>query len=467
VLLRPWVKLFFGLNVVGRENLSRLDRFILIANHNSHLDILLIFCLLPWRLIPCTRPVADRDYFHKRRSIFHLVTFVFNPVWVARGEADRHADPLGEMKALLENGGNLIIFPEGTRGKPGEMERFKSGIGRLATSVPDLPIVPVFLSGPERALPKTGALPLPFWNNVVVGPPQPSLGTHRDITRSLESILCELSRSASAGRHKRQPSAEQPAVCVAFLGIDGSGKSTLSKRVAETLSEQGGACRISDRFECYEKGSLKEIQPLLTEEVRRFISRRAKKAKSLKSYKIPKLTELLLRNHLHYQARRWYLPRFIVLDGSPLLNLVAWAVLYKGRQVDEEACGKAVAILTGQGPEVRKDDPIFARFPELSVLRRLPTKRLVLPEVVLFLDVPPAEACRRIESRGEHQQVHETEEKLTKLRDAYLMVCQVITKEFNVPAGILSGEASREQVTAEALSFLESSCRHGEKESTE
>jgi adenylate kinase family enzyme len=368
------------------------------------------------------------------------------------------------MKKQLEEGCNLIIFPEGTRGEPGEIERFKSGIGRLAARVTDLPIIPVFLRGPERVLPKTRAVPLPFWNNVVVGPPLQSRGTHRDITRSLQDVLNELSRSVSAGRHKRRPIEVHPARGIAFLGIDGSGKSTLSKRTAEALSPGGGACLISDSFEFYEEGTLKEIQPFLSEEVRRFISRRAKKAKSLKSYKIPKLTELLLRNHLHHEVRRWYLPRFIVLDGSPLLNLVAWAVLYKGRQVDEEACGKAVAILSGEGLEVANDDPIFDRFPELATLRRLPIKRLVLPDVVLFLDVSPAEACRRIEARGEQQQVHETEEKLTRLREAYLMVCDVITREFQVPARVLDGEAPREQVAAEALGFVQSSVGNGEQE---
>jgi thymidylate kinase len=396
-----------------------------------------------------------------------LVKFLFDPVWINRGARDRDGGRLDEMEELLDKGCNLIIFPEGTRGMPGEIERFKSGIGRLVARVSHLPIVPVFLSGPERILPRASALPLPFWNNVVVGPPMKSRGTHRDITRSLQSALAELSRSAATGRHKRQPKQEQPALGIAFQGIDGSGKSTLSKGTAVALSEGGGACLISDGFEFYETGVLKEIQPLLTEEVRRFISRRAKKAKSLKSYKIPKLTELLLRNHLHHEAQRWYLPRFIVLDGSPLLNLVAWAVLYKGRQVDEEVCGKAVAVLTEKGLEVKKDDPIFSRFPELSVLRRLPIKRLVLPDVVLFLDVSPAEACRRIEARGEQQQVHETEEKLTKLREAYLMVCDVITREFGVPACVLNGEAPREQVTAEALAFVDACRSNREKEETE
>ena len=59
------------------------------------------------------------------------------------------------------------------------------------------------------------------------------------------------------------------------------------------------------------------------------VSDYAKNAKSLKQYKIPKLTELLLRNVLLNEVKRWYHPDYVVMDGSPLLNLTSWAILYK------------------------------------------------------------------------------------------------------------------------------------------
>ena len=128
VLLRPWVRLFFGLNVIGRENLSHLDRFILIANHNSHLDIFLLFCLLPVRLIPRTHPVADKTYFSRSRIVFLVAKFLFDPVWVVRGKPDTGGDPLDEIKTVLEEGCNLIIFPEGTRRAPGAKPDYKVGV---------------------------------------------------------------------------------------------------------------------------------------------------------------------------------------------------------------------------------------------------------------------------------------------------------------------------------------------------
>ena len=74
---------------------------------------------------------------------------------------------------------------------------------------------------------------------------------------------------------------------------------------------------------------------------------------------------------------------------------------------------------------------------------------------MVFLDVPPDTACRRIADRGVQRQVHETEEKLGKLREAYLMVCDVVQRYHKTPTIRVDGEKSPEEVTAEALAFLE------------
>ena len=70
LLIRPLLRLLFGVNVVGRENLEGLDRFILAANHNSHLDIFLLYSALPPSRIARTHPVAARDYFKNPPWLF-------------------------------------------------------------------------------------------------------------------------------------------------------------------------------------------------------------------------------------------------------------------------------------------------------------------------------------------------------------------------------------------------------------
>ena len=204
-VLRPAVKLFCGVHVSGWENLHSLDRFIIIANHNSHLDTLLLFYLLSVRDIAVTHPVAEETYFNRSRIVFALVRFAFQPVWVQRGRAGKQEGAMSAMKEKLDAGHNLIVFPEGTRGAPGELLPFKSGVGRLVSQYPRIPIVPVFLSGAERVLPKMTMLPLPFWSQVVVGPAQMCSGSHRDITEQLQTTCLEKQPAASRSRSGTKP----------------------------------------------------------------------------------------------------------------------------------------------------------------------------------------------------------------------------------------------------------------------
>ena len=138
LIVRPFLKLFCGVNLRGGQNLSGLKQFILIANHNSHLDVLLLSFLLPPGEIVRTTPIAHHGYFDQHRWLFRLVEFLFRPVWITRGQTALKDDPLAEARRRLKEGHSLIVFPEGTRGEPGVMEYFKSGIGRLVVDFPDV-----------------------------------------------------------------------------------------------------------------------------------------------------------------------------------------------------------------------------------------------------------------------------------------------------------------------------------------
>jgi 1-acyl-sn-glycerol-3-phosphate acyltransferase len=455
-VLRPLVRLYCGVHVAGSAHLQQLRRFIIIANHNSHLDVFLLFSLLSARDIALTHPVADETYFARFPIVFALVRFLFQPVWIRRGHPDRNDDPLRGLKDLLDRGHNLVVFPEGTRGRPGELQAFKSGLGRLVSEYPGVPIVPVFLSGPERVLPKSSVIPLPFWSHVLVGPPQVCIGSPRDITHHLQNTLCVLSQSGVIRRRPRQRRLQrhQPAPAVAILGIDGSGKSTVSRRLAQHLSTEGNACLVSDRLEFFENGEPKPLQPLGLEAARGLVGRYAKRARSLAHYKIPKLTELLLRDRLLAEVNRWYAPRIIVLDGSPLLNIAAWAVLYRKEHLDDDTLAKAIAVLAGDKPGPRRTDPVFAELPELRQLDRLGLTHLGLPRLMVLLDLPPELACARVAARGGPRQPHETEEKLGSLREAYRRVLRITAQKWNIPALTVDGTQPPDDAAGETLRFV-------------
>jgi 1-acyl-sn-glycerol-3-phosphate acyltransferase len=75
------------------------------------------------------------------------------------------------MAGALAAGDSLILFPEGTRGREGEVARFRSGLYRLARLRPDVELVPVLIDGLGRVLPKGASLPVPLPSTVTFGPP--------------------------------------------------------------------------------------------------------------------------------------------------------------------------------------------------------------------------------------------------------------------------------------------------------
>lgn len=453
LLLRPILWAVFGINVRGRENLEGLDRFLVISNHNSHLDTLLLWAALPFGKILRTRTVAASDYFREPRWLFRAVEFLFRPVWVDREGPGGGA--MGRIQEALDAGDSVILFPEGTRGEPGELRAFRGGIGRIVAANRSVPVVPVFLEGPERALPRSAPFPVPLWNHVTIAPAQLPRGESGDVTASLQRLLEGFDREARCARQRR-PGARRPPFTIAILGIDGSGKSTLSRRLARESSAAQTTCTIADSLEIWEGGRPQELQPLIAERVRRWIGARAKRAESLARYKIPKLAELFLRDHLLEEAGRWYRPASVFMDGMPLLNLCAWSALYREEQFSEEVCARLLSVLTRGAAGVRRDDPVFRRFPELVRLHQLRLDRLHVPDVTIFLDVPPEVCVERIESRGERKQVHETREKLARLRDAYLLVTSVLARRVGTPVLVLEGDRDPDTVTAEARAFVES-----------
>ena len=84
LFVRPLLRLVFGVTITGKENLHDLDQFIIVANHNSHLDTFLLYSILPIGQISKTSPVAAREYFSKPRWLFAAVNYLLRPIWIDR-----------------------------------------------------------------------------------------------------------------------------------------------------------------------------------------------------------------------------------------------------------------------------------------------------------------------------------------------------------------------------------------------
>lgn len=202
LVARPITLFVLGLNIRNRERLPIQGPAIVAANHNSHLDTLVLLSLFPLCDIHKVHPAAAADYFLSKPWLAWFSRNVIGVVPVTRRGGDHHHDPLAECHATLARGEILIIFPEGTRGEPEAMQHLKSGIVHLAMRCPDAPVVPVFMYGLGRAMPKGEFLLIPFFCDMFVGEPMRWAGDRHGFMQALEAQFKSMkSRLNSAINH--------------------------------------------------------------------------------------------------------------------------------------------------------------------------------------------------------------------------------------------------------------------------
>jgi 1-acyl-sn-glycerol-3-phosphate acyltransferase len=138
------------INIEGREKALKGTTYVIISNHQSTLDILLMNCLrynYKW--------ISKIENFKVPFIGWYLRMADY--ITVDRGDEESKTEMLEKSLNCLENGTSIMIFPEGTRSLDKEIGFFKRGAFQLALQA-NVPILPVLIEGSGGILPKHGMI---------------------------------------------------------------------------------------------------------------------------------------------------------------------------------------------------------------------------------------------------------------------------------------------------------------------
>jgi 1-acyl-sn-glycerol-3-phosphate acyltransferase len=166
--VRLWLRGFHRLEVVGADHLPP-PPFVLVANHTSHLDALVLGACLRGERARVAHALAAGEVFFGSAAgaAFSAYALGALPIWRGR-TSTRAIKTLRER--LIEDRLVYLLFPEGTRARDGVMGKFQAGLGALVAGT-DAKVVPAFIDGAFAAWPPSRRWPRPAPVRVRIGAP--------------------------------------------------------------------------------------------------------------------------------------------------------------------------------------------------------------------------------------------------------------------------------------------------------
>jgi cytidylate kinase len=140
-VVRAASRVLFGLRISGSANLRYRENYIFASNHRSYADPLIVGCALNrdiWFM-------AKKELFRNR--LFAGLIGAYHAIPVDRDEIERKT--MKRLFSLLGEGRSVLMFPEGTRSRTGELRDLKPGLGFTALKS-GTTIVPVYVTGTDR-----------------------------------------------------------------------------------------------------------------------------------------------------------------------------------------------------------------------------------------------------------------------------------------------------------------------------
>ncbi len=157
--VRSYLAVSHRLSIRGREQIPAEPPFILVSNHTSHLDTLVLASSLRRPLWDRVFPIASGDTFFETPMLSAFAAGLLNALPMWRHNCGSHA--LRELRMrLVSEPCAYILFPEGTRSRSGTIARFRPGLGMIVAQTP-VPVVPCYIRGAFEALAPGRRLPRP------------------------------------------------------------------------------------------------------------------------------------------------------------------------------------------------------------------------------------------------------------------------------------------------------------------
>jgi 1-acyl-sn-glycerol-3-phosphate acyltransferase len=153
-VLGPMIDFYVRSRAVGRGIFERelTPPVIFVANHSSHLDTPTILRAIPRKWRTRTAVAAAADYFYDSRWKANGVALLFNTTPLGREGGGLGEGATDHVDKLIDERWNLLMFPEGTRSRDGEIGKVRSGAAVIAAQH-GIDIVPIYVHGTHAAMP--------------------------------------------------------------------------------------------------------------------------------------------------------------------------------------------------------------------------------------------------------------------------------------------------------------------------
>lgn len=167
--------------VIGKEKIEKTQSYVIVANHQSHYDIFVIYGWMPvdFRWVMKIQLLKVPFLGYSCYKIGH--------VFIDRSNPEKAKETINAAKDRIKGGTSIMFFPEGTRSNDGKLREFKKGAFKFALDM-NLPILPVTIVGSRNVLPARSLKLFPGRAKLIVHDPIDITGYTEDRMEELMAI---------------------------------------------------------------------------------------------------------------------------------------------------------------------------------------------------------------------------------------------------------------------------------------